>query len=42
MNDVLPARWHIRGWKSLIRFTLGGYWTVAVLGFVVYYRWYLT
>lgn len=37
MNDILPRRFHIRRWKRLMRFTLAGYWTVAILGFVTYY-----
>jgi hypothetical protein len=40
MNDVLPARWHIRGWKTLMRATLAGYWTVALLGIATYRVWY--
>ena len=37
MNDILPACLHISWWKTLMRLTLAGYWTVAVLGFVTYY-----
>ena len=40
MNDVLPARLHIRGWKTLMRVTLAGYWVVALLGLATYYYWY--
>ncbi len=40
MNDVLPARWHVRWWKGLMRATLAGYWTVALLGIATYYYWY--
>jgi hypothetical protein len=40
MNDVLPARWHIRGWKTLMRATLAGYWAVALLGIATYRVWY--
>ena len=39
MNDVLPPRWHLRGWKTLMRVTLAGYWAVALLGVAVYYLW---
>ena len=39
MNDILPARWHVARWKTLMRFTLAGYWTVAVLGLAIYYQW---
>ena len=41
MNDVLPRRLHIRGWKRLMRLTLAGYWAVALLGFATYWRWYV-
>lgn len=41
MNDILPRRFHVRWWKNLMRLTLAGYWTVALLGFVVYYFWYI-
>jgi len=40
MNDILPARWHIRGWKTLMRATLAGYWIVALLGIATYRVWY--
>jgi hypothetical protein len=40
MNDVLPPRLHVRGWKNMMRFTLAGYWAVAILGIVTYYLWY--
>ena len=39
MNVVLPERWRLRGWKTLMRATLAGYWAVAVLGIAVYYAW---
>jgi hypothetical protein len=39
MNDVLPERWHLHGWKTLMRATLAGYWAVALLGIAVYYAW---
>jgi hypothetical protein len=41
MNDVLPARWHIAWWKRLMRLTLAGYWTVALLGIALYFQWYV-
>jgi len=41
MNDVLPARWHVRWWKGLMRATLVGYWAVALLGIATYYYWYV-
>jgi len=40
MNDVLPARWHLRWWKGLMRVTLAGYWIVALLGIATYWYWY--
>ncbi len=40
MNDILPPQWHVQRWKALMRFTLAGYWVVAVLGIVTYYYWY--
>jgi hypothetical protein len=40
MNDVLPERVHLRGWKALMRMTLAGYWAVALLGLATYYLWY--
>jgi hypothetical protein len=40
MNDLLPARWHIRGWRTLMRATLAGYWAVALLGIATYRVWY--
>ena len=35
LNDVLPRRLHVSGWKRLMRLTLAGYWTVALLGFAL-------
>lgn len=40
MNDILPARWHVRRWKTLMRATLAGYWAVALLGIATYRVWY--
>jgi uncharacterized membrane protein YozB (DUF420 family) len=40
MNDVLPQRLHIHGWKTLMRVTLAGYWAVALLGIATYRVWY--
>jgi hypothetical protein len=40
MNDILPARWHLRGWKTLMRATLAGYWAIALLGIATYRVWY--
>ena len=41
MNGLLPRRLHVRGWKTLMRATLAGYWLVALLGLTTYYLWYL-
>ena len=41
MNNVLPARLHVRAWKNLMRAALGGYWLTGLLGFVTYYFWYI-
>jgi len=40
MNDLLPRRWHLAGWKTLMRLTLAGYWASALLGFGAYLIWY--
>ena len=40
MNDILPERMHFRGWKSMMRWTLVGYWAVALLGIATYRVWY--
>jgi hypothetical protein len=41
MNDILPERWHVSWWKTLMRITLAGYWAVALLGIALYYKWYV-
>ena len=41
MNGLLPERLHVRGWKTLMRMTLAGYWAVAALGLTIYYLWFL-
>jgi hypothetical protein len=41
MNGLLPQRLHVRGWKTLMRVTLAGYWAVAALGLTIYYLWFL-
>jgi hypothetical protein len=40
MNDILPERMHFRGWKTMMRWTLVGYWAVALLGIATYRVWY--
>lgn len=41
MNGLLPKWLHVRGWKTLMRITLAGYWIVALLGLAIYYAWFL-
>jgi uncharacterized membrane protein YozB (DUF420 family) len=41
MNDILPKALHLRGWKTLMRVTLAGYWLTALLGIAIYYVWFL-
>lgn len=41
MNGLLPRQLHVRGWKTLMRVTLAGYWAVALSGMAVYYVWFL-
>ena len=40
-NGLLPKPLHVRGWKTLMRVTLAGYWAVAALGLAIYYLWFL-
>jgi CDGSH-type Zn-finger protein/uncharacterized membrane protein YozB (DUF420 family) len=37
MNGWLPQRLHVRGWKTMMKATLAGYWVVALLGLAVYF-----
>jgi CDGSH-type Zn-finger protein/uncharacterized membrane protein YozB (DUF420 family) len=41
MNGLLPRRLHVRGWKTMMKWTLAGYWFVALLGLAIYYVWFL-
>ena len=41
MNDILPERWHVVWWKTLMRCTFAGYWLVALLGILLYFQWYV-
>ena len=41
MNGILPRRFHVRRWKTLMRATLAGYWLTALFGLAVYYVWFL-
>jgi hypothetical protein len=40
MNDLIPSALHVRAWKTLMRWTLAGYWAVALLGMWMYPLWY--
>ena len=40
-NGLLPKPLHVRGWKTLMRVTLAGYWLVAALGLTIYYLWFM-
>jgi lipid-A-disaccharide synthase-like uncharacterized protein len=31
---------HLRGWKTMMRWTLVGYWAVVLLGIATYRVWY--
>lgn len=41
MNGFLPKALHVRGWKTLMRATLAGYWAVAALGLAIYFLWFV-
>ena len=41
MNGLLPKRLQVRGWKTMMRVTLWGYWVVALLGLTIYYLWFM-
>jgi hypothetical protein len=41
MGNMLPAHWHVRWWRNLMRAALAGYWLTALLGFATYYLWYV-
>jgi len=41
MNGLLPERLHVRGWKTIMKLTLAGYWIVALLGLAIFYVWFL-
>ncbi len=41
MNGLLPRWLHVRGWKTMMRLTLAGYWIVALLGLAIFYIWFL-
>ena len=41
MNQRIPKRWRIKGWKRMMRLTLALYLLVGVLGLGIYYVWYI-
>ncbi len=41
MNHLLPAKWRIKGWKRLMRWTFALYLAVGLLGLGIYYFWYM-
>ncbi|HEX7975694.1 MAG TPA: hypothetical protein VF498_14885 [Anaerolineales bacterium] len=40
MNQLISPRWRVSWWKDLMRFTLGLYWVVGIIGVVTYFIWY--
>ncbi len=41
MNQLIPESLRISWWRNLMRFTLGLYWAVGLLGLGLYYVWYV-
>jgi hypothetical protein len=41
MNKILPRRWRLSGWKPMMRLTFALYWIAGILGFLLYYVWYI-
>ena len=41
MNRLLPKKWRVKWWKTLMRLTLALYLLVGVLGLGIYYFWYV-
>jgi plastocyanin len=41
MNKLLPKALRFRGWKNLMRLTLGLYWLVGLFGIGTYLVWYV-
>jgi uncharacterized membrane protein YozB (DUF420 family) len=41
MNQIILKRWRVKWWKNLMRFTLGLYLLVGLLGLGIYYFWYI-
>ena len=40
-NGLLPKPLHVRGWRTLMRLTLAGYWLVALFGLAIHYLWFM-
>jgi len=41
MNRILPKRYRVKWWRTLMRLTLGLYWLVGLIGLGVYYFWFM-
>ena len=41
MNQRIPKKWRIKGWKRMMRLTLVLYLLVGVLGLGIYYVWFI-
>ncbi len=41
MNQLIPKKWRIKGWKRMMRLTLALYLLVGLLGLGIYYVWYV-
>lgn len=41
MNKLIPRQWRISWWKPLMRLTFALYWIAGILGFSLYYVWYV-
>ena len=41
MNQRIPNKWRIKGWKRMMRLTLALYLLVGVLGLGIYYVWFM-
>jgi uncharacterized membrane protein YozB (DUF420 family) len=41
MNQRIPKKWRIKGWKRMMRLTLALYLLVGALGLGIYYVWYV-
>ena len=41
MNQRIPKKWRIKGWKRMMRLTLALYLLVGALGLGIYYVWFI-